>query len=165
MCARETERAKERENKRAKERETKRARERERLREQKRERTREPEKERETERSLVSFCFITFLFFLPYLFFLLTAALFVNNSDCVLRNSAIRTIRYGVGFEPVQNHVCKAPPPPPPPRRACYQPAARADYKTTYYDNEMVSEGHCWPGKLWGEGARQTDRQADSLTH
>ena len=112
---------------------------------------------------MVSFCFITCLFFVPYLFCLLTAVLFVNNSDCVLRNSAIRTIRYGVGFEPVQNHVCKAPPPPPPPRRSCYQPAARTDYKTTYYDNEMVSEGHGWPGRLWGEGARETNRQTDRL--
>ncbi|KAK7495314.1 hypothetical protein BaRGS_00013496, partial [Batillaria attramentaria] len=35
------------------------------------------------------------------------------------------------------NHVCKAPPPPPPPRRSCYQTTGRADYKTSYYENEM----------------------------
>ncbi|XP_076447090.1 glutamate receptor 2-like [Babylonia areolata] len=39
-----------------------------------------------------------------------------------------------------KNHVCKAPPPPPPPRRACYQPVARADYKTNYYENEPTQE-------------------------
>ncbi|XP_076468083.1 glutamate receptor 2-like [Babylonia areolata] len=41
-----------------------------------------------------------------------------------------------------KNHKCNTPPPPPPPppRRLCYQPVARADFSTNFYENEPCHE-------------------------